>query len=393
MEIRDLNEIRIFHMDSHIWPSWKDVKKFLPLAHIFKELYQRINVYLVSTSVMEQFPQDVIPQNTIWELRMDEDFDPDKVLDKLEKIEGIIERGHYKEVPMGLYISASQFPNYIKKIIDMKNALFPNEGTHLEEALSRWDQDYLEKDSIFICYEKIAENDINDEKNNTIHFVATLFHEFSHAFMDRVHMDGEDDRKYSFYFKIIEESMADCLAASCFKDSPVQGEAFRHIFIKGKPLEYCGSYYLYEISKYCPAINLAMLWRDRNLKALYLNIMDREPYKLKPEDLINPFLVGQRIFGNLTGGGIGDEKDGVVKDDIISILARIVTVKSYFSHAVKGKVTEKESVAIIGFYLLWKYRMMNLNGWGKVNRSAKKINNLFEEAAKMIYDNIKDGKD
>lgn len=324
---------------------------------------------------------------------MDEDFDPDRLQDKLEKMEGIIERNHYREIPMGLYISASQFPTYIKKIIDRKNALLPNEGKRLEEALSRWDQDYLKKDSIFICYEKIAENDINDEKNNTIHFVATLFHEFSHAFMDRVHMYGEEERKYSFYFKIIEESMADCLAASCFKDSPIQGEAFRHIFMAGKPLEYCGSYYLYEISKYCPAINLAMLWRDRNLKALYLNIMDREPYKLKPEDLINPFIVGQRLFGELTDERIGDDREVEVKANIISILTRIVTMKSFFSHVVKGRVTEIGSVAIIGFYLLWKYRMMNLKGGVKVNRSANKIDNLFEEAAKMIYDNIKDEGD
>ncbi len=160
-----------------------------------------------------------------------------------------------------------------KKNFDKIRNYLKNTESDKSKEIENIESKFNNSDSIFISYDRITKCKKNGF-SSSLSFLAVLFHELAHAFMDN--KTGKS-LKNKYFEDVIEESLADALAYNCFVSTMHQSEASSFIFMDGKALRYHGSYYLSEIGKTRPIIDFARMWKDKDIKGIFSQLILRIP--------------------------------------------------------------------------------------------------------------------
>ena len=226
--------------------------------------------------------------------------DKDNKSDKNDKFTDISEvLSKCRKVKYNVSAFYSDFVN----INNILNSIYLYDNSLTKNLYDLINNDYTDLDigkirnGIFVCYSRIIKLSLDLKININVGFLATLFHELTHAYID-----SSKKPDYSKYYNIIiEESLGEVMAYNCFMGTKYSSDAAKFIFNEDKPLSYKCGIYISEISKSIPLISIVNKWKNGNVKGILFYFYEFEKLSDDLYEILKqgPFFNRINVFYNI----------------------------------------------------------------------------------------------
>ncbi len=309
--------MKIFNINSKIASDIEFVKKYIPYGFVFNKILKNMDIFIVDGELMDiLYPPVKEPEmgcademvkstkNKISALRnpaeisiahvFDEEIDKNNDFADISDILGKCEKLKYNAT--GFYVNSHNINNIFKLMAGHNNSANENVYDLVNNSYGTFDANKIKK-AIFICYERLIKSSLELKVNGNTAFLATLFHELTHAYMD----SSKKLDHYIYRNRIIEESLCEAMAYKCFSGTEFNAEASKFIFQQDKPLSYKCGIYISELSKSIPLISIVNKWKNGNVKGILFYFYEFEKLSDDLYEMLKegPFFNRINVFYNI----------------------------------------------------------------------------------------------